>query len=145
MTTTTLSRTAADTFLRTVLRLDAIASGAIGVAFLAAAGALQDHPGTPTALTRGTGAFLVAYAVFVWFVSTRPTAGLVGLLVATVEGNGGVPPGGATVDPPMDVMVRPSPEAETVKTQTKVDTENMPDPMANWLSYRGARPRASSH
>jgi hypothetical protein len=81
MTATTLTRTATDTFLRTVLRLDAIASGAIGVAFLAAAGALQDHLGTPTALTRGTGAFLVAYAVFVWFVSTRPTAGLVGLVI----------------------------------------------------------------
>ena len=81
MTTTTLTRTATDTFLRTVLRLDAIASGAIGAAFLAAAGTLQDHLGTPTALTRSTGVFLVAYAVFVWFVSTRPTPGLVGLVI----------------------------------------------------------------
>ena len=81
MTTTTLTRTATDTLLRTVLRLDAIASGAIGAAFLAAAGTLREHLGTPTALTRGTGAFLVAYAVFVWFVSTRPTAGLVGLVI----------------------------------------------------------------
>ena len=81
MTTTTLTRTATDTFLRTVLRLDAIASGAIGAAFLSAAGTLQEHLGTPTALTRGTGAFLLAYAVFVWFVSTRPTAGLVGLVI----------------------------------------------------------------
>jgi hypothetical protein len=81
MTTTTLTRTATDTFLRTVLRLDAIASGAIGAAFLAAAGMLQDHLGTPTALTRSTGVFLVAYAVFVWFVSTRPTPGLVGLVI----------------------------------------------------------------
>jgi hypothetical protein len=81
MTTTTLSRTATVTFLRTVLRLDAVASGAIGIAFLAAAGTLQEPLGTPTALTRGTGAFLVAYAVFVWFVSTRPTPGLVGLVI----------------------------------------------------------------
>lgn len=81
MTATTLTRTAADTFLRTVLRLDAIASGAMGVAFVAAAGTLQEHLGTPTALTRSTGAFLVAYAVFVWFVSTRPRTGLVGLVI----------------------------------------------------------------
>jgi hypothetical protein len=80
-TTTTLTRTATDSFLRTVLRLDAIASGAIGVLFLAAAGALQDHLGTPTALTRGTGALLVAFAVFVWNVSTRTTGGLVGLVI----------------------------------------------------------------
>lgn len=81
MTTVALNSITTDTFLRTVLRLDAIASGAIGVAFLAAAGALQDHLGTPNALTRGTGAFLVAYAAFVLFVSTRPKGGLVGLVI----------------------------------------------------------------
>jgi hypothetical protein len=57
----------------TVLRLDAIASGAIGLLLLAAAPFVADHLGPPTALSRTIGAFLVAWAVAVAAVAQRPT------------------------------------------------------------------------
>jgi hypothetical protein len=73
MTTTTAPRTTAttDRFLRLVLRLDALASGAIGAAFLALNAVLDDWLGLPSGLTLGTGLFLLAYAGFVWFVAGR--------------------------------------------------------------------------
>jgi hypothetical protein len=63
--------TTGDRFLRLVLRLDALASGAIGAGFLALNAVLDDWLGTPAALTVGTGLFLLAYAGFVWFVASR--------------------------------------------------------------------------
>ena len=49
-------------FLRLSLRLDAAASGALGVLSLAAAPALADLLGPGTGALRGVGAFLVLYA-----------------------------------------------------------------------------------
>jgi len=49
-------------FLRLALRLDALASGALGVLALVAAPALADLLGPDTGAVRGIGAFLVAYA-----------------------------------------------------------------------------------
>ena len=49
--------------LRFALRLDAAASGALGVVGLAAAPLLTDLLGVRADVLRGTGAFLVAYAV----------------------------------------------------------------------------------
>ena len=67
--TATLSPTAADQgLLRTALRLDAVASGALGVACAAGAAVLDDLLGLPAALLLGVGVFLVVYA-----------AGLIGL------------------------------------------------------------------
>jgi hypothetical protein len=50
-------------FLRLALRLDAAASGALGVLALAAAPALADLLGPGTGALRALGAFLVVYAV----------------------------------------------------------------------------------
>ncbi len=65
----TLSR---ETLLRLVLKLDAVVTGANGVAYLAAAGPLEDLFGVDAALQRPIGAFLVMFAAGVWLVATRP-------------------------------------------------------------------------
>ena len=64
--------------LRLTLKLDAAASGAMGVLLLLAAGLVigDQRPfalllGTPTALLVPVGLFLVAFAAFVWVVGTR--------------------------------------------------------------------------
>ncbi|WP_116452181.1 hypothetical protein [Blastococcus litoris] len=78
MTTSTAARKAAppstrsDSLLRTALRLDAVVTGANGLAYLAAAPLLDDLLGLPGALLRGAGAFLLAYAVAVWLVGAGP-------------------------------------------------------------------------
>lgn len=59
--------------LRFALRLDAAASAGLGVLALAAAPVLDDLLGTPAAVLRGTGAFLVAYALALVVLATRPT------------------------------------------------------------------------
>jgi hypothetical protein len=79
--TTTLQNRATTGFLKTVLRLDALATGAIGALFVAGSQILDEPLGTPVALTRALGVFLLAWAAFVWFVSTRPTAGLTKLVI----------------------------------------------------------------
>jgi hypothetical protein len=61
-----------DRLLRQSLRLDAAASGALGV-LLAAGGALLDELlGIPTAVLVAVGGFLVAYAAALWLVGSRP-------------------------------------------------------------------------
>jgi hypothetical protein len=57
----------------TVLRLDAIATGVVGVLLVAAAPFIADHLGPPTALSRTAGAFLVAWAIVVALVAQKPT------------------------------------------------------------------------
>jgi hypothetical protein len=65
----TLSREA---LLRLVLKLDALVTGANGVAYLAAAGPLEDLFGVDAAALRPIGAFLMLFAAGVWLVATRP-------------------------------------------------------------------------
>jgi hypothetical protein len=65
----TLSRGA---LLRLVLKLDAVVTGANGVAYLALAGPLEDLFGVDAAVQRPIGAFLVLFAAGVWLVATRP-------------------------------------------------------------------------
>jgi hypothetical protein len=65
----TLSREA---LLRLVLKLDAVVTGANGVAYLAAAGPLEDLLGVDAAVQRPIGAFLMLFAAGVWLVATRP-------------------------------------------------------------------------
>ncbi|WP_433025465.1 hypothetical protein [Actinomycetospora sp. CA-053990] len=60
MTTTTALATRLD--LRAVLRLDAVASGALGLAAVAGAGVLDTALGLPSSLLLGVGVFLVVYA-----------------------------------------------------------------------------------
>jgi hypothetical protein len=60
MTTTTALATRLD--LRAVLRLDAVASGTLGLAAVAGAGVLDTALGLPSSLLLGVGVFLVVYA-----------------------------------------------------------------------------------
>ena len=61
--------------LRLALRLDAAASGAMGV-LLAAGGALLDDPlGIPAAVLVPVGGFLVVYAAGLWLLGSRPRLG----------------------------------------------------------------------
>ncbi|MDD7937334.1 hypothetical protein PHK61_02745 [Actinomycetospora lutea] len=74
MSTTTTATTAADTqrTLRGVLRLDAAASGALGVAAAAGAGVLDTLLGLSTPLLLGVGVFLVVYATGLVLLAGRP-------------------------------------------------------------------------
>ncbi|WP_218030294.1 hypothetical protein [Pseudonocardia hydrocarbonoxydans] len=77
MTSTTGSRTSAPTrdggrLLRRALRLDAAASGALGVAALAAAPALAGLLGPPTPVLLGVGAFLALFAAGLLVLAARP-------------------------------------------------------------------------
>ncbi|MGW1990739.1 hypothetical protein [Embleya sp. NPDC001921] len=59
--------------LRIALRLDAIATGAVGLAALVGCAAFDGALGLSTAFLAGLGAFLVLYALGVWRVATRAT------------------------------------------------------------------------
>jgi uncharacterized protein YjeT (DUF2065 family) len=67
-----LPRSAGERLLRLVLKLDAVVTGANGLAYLVAAGALEDLLGLPTAPLRGVGGFLLVFGVVVWLAATRP-------------------------------------------------------------------------
>jgi hypothetical protein len=67
--------------LRVALKLDAVVTGANGAAYLALAGPLEDLLGLDAALLRAVGAFLLVFAVAVWFARTR------GAVLAIVAAN----------------------------------------------------------
>jgi hypothetical protein len=58
--------------LRPALRLDAAVTGLNGAAYLVAAPLLDDLLGLSTGLLRAVGAFLLVFAVAVWFVGAGP-------------------------------------------------------------------------
>lgn len=58
--------------LRRALRLDAVASGALGVVSLGAAPALVDLLGPPAPVLVGVGAFLVVFAAGLLVLAARP-------------------------------------------------------------------------
>jgi hypothetical protein len=60
-----------DTLLRLILKLDAVVTGANGVAYLAAAEPLDDLLGVSAGVMRPVGAFLVLFAAAVWVVAIR--------------------------------------------------------------------------
>lgn len=68
---TTSLPTAGRPLLRLALKLDAVVTGANGVAYLALAGPLSDLLGPSAGLLRGIGAFLLAFAAVVWITGTR--------------------------------------------------------------------------
>ena len=68
--------------LRPALILDAAVTGVNGVAYLAAAGPLEDLLGLPAEWLRTAGAVLVAFALLVALASRRPTPGAVSAIVA---------------------------------------------------------------
>jgi hypothetical protein len=57
--------------MRLVLKLDAVATGAVGLLSVAAGPMLDDLLGIPLALLVPVGLFLVAYAAAIWIVATR--------------------------------------------------------------------------
>ena len=57
--------------LRLVLKLDAVASGALGALSLAVGPALDDLLGTPLTLLVPVGTFLVVWAAALWIVASR--------------------------------------------------------------------------
>ena len=68
--------------LRPALLLDAAVTGVNGVAYLAAAGPLEDLLGLPASWLRIAGVVLVAFAALVALASRRPSAAAVGAIVA---------------------------------------------------------------
>jgi hypothetical protein len=72
--------------LRAALKLDAVVTGANGVAYLAAAGPIGDLLGLSEPLLRGTGAFLLVFAALVWLTATRRAIPRVPVL-AIIAGN----------------------------------------------------------
>jgi hypothetical protein len=68
--------------LRPALLLDAAVTGVNGIAYLAAAGPLEDLLGLPAAWLRGAGAVLLAFAVLVALAGRNPGAGPVRAIVA---------------------------------------------------------------
>lgn len=84
MTDTSLAASAAPPrfTLRFALLLDAVVSGANGVAYLVAAGPIGDLLGLPAGVLRALGVFFLAYALAVWLVSRRPSTPGVAAIVA---------------------------------------------------------------
>jgi len=82
-----MKRVPMNPFLRGALGVDAIASGAMGIALSAAPGLLARLLGLPEALLYHVGVFLIAYAMFVAGIAlrSRPTSLLVS---AIIVGNG---------------------------------------------------------
>lgn len=76
----------ASPLLRGALKLDAVVTGANGVAYLALAGPLHDLLGVDAGVLRGLGAFLVAFAALVALTAARPAPPR-GAVVAIVEAN----------------------------------------------------------
>ena len=75
MTTTTVGRVAAlpgETLTRVALKLDAVVTGANGVAYLALAGVLDEPLGLPSGFLVTVGAVLIVFALFVANTATRP-------------------------------------------------------------------------
>ena len=68
--------------LRTALTLDAVVTGANGLAYLVLAGPLSDVLGHSETLLRGVGAFPLVFAAMVAVTANRPQRGAVLAIVA---------------------------------------------------------------
>jgi hypothetical protein len=82
---TTISGTAAQTrpanrFLRVVLRVDSIASGLTGIAFLGTQEVFENLYGLPPAVTVPTGVLLLVWAAGVWLASSPSTLNAVAVI-----------------------------------------------------------------
>jgi hypothetical protein len=72
--------------LRLALRLDAVASGALGVLLLAAGPLLDELLGTPLGVAWPVGLFLVAFAAALWVAASRsPVSGLAAWAVVVIN------------------------------------------------------------
>ncbi|MGW4840546.1 hypothetical protein [Streptomyces globisporus] len=76
--------TGSDGFARLALKLDAVATGLNGIAYLALATVLDSFFGVPTAVQYPVGAFLLLYAVGVLVTGTRKEISRTGLMAVIV-------------------------------------------------------------
>ncbi|RJL33181.1 hypothetical protein [Bailinhaonella thermotolerans] len=72
MTAVTTAAPRTDTFLRRVLLLDAILTGASALMWVGLTGFLHDLTGLPEGLLRGAGLVLLPYVAFLAYIATRP-------------------------------------------------------------------------
>lgn len=68
--------------VRTFLRLDALASGGVGLLLLVLVGPAKDELGLPTAFSISAGILILGWAAFVGWVSKNPTRGMVTEVIA---------------------------------------------------------------
>ena len=76
-----------DALLRLVLKVDAVVTGANGIAYLTLAGPLADLFDVPAGFLRGLGAFLAVFSVAVWLVALRPRPWAAAVIAANVPGS----------------------------------------------------------
>lgn len=69
MTAVSTPRTSSESLLRLAMRADAVLSGLVGVALIAAAGWFSELTGLPTAVAYGAGAAFVVYAIVVFLAA----------------------------------------------------------------------------
>ena len=99
-----------DGLLRLALKLDAVASGALGLLAAAAAPVLDGLLGIPAALLLPLGLFLVAYAAAVWLtgartpVSRAAVRGIIGLNALWTVGSLAIVAGGWPALTPLGVV-----------------------------------------
>ena len=74
-----------DSLLRLALRVDAIASGLMGIAGVAMAPMIAEMSGTSTAFEYAVGAVFIAFAIGVFVLAARPSVRRTGIVV--VAGN----------------------------------------------------------
>lgn len=70
--------------LRACFKIDALASGLLGVLLAAASTLLADRLGLPVVLLVPAGLFLASFAVWVWYVAVRPTPARAGVRAVVV-------------------------------------------------------------
>lgn len=85
MTAVSTPRTSSDSLLRLAMRADAVLSGLVGVALIAAAGWFSELTGLPTAVAYGAGAAFVVYAIVVFLAAGLEQVRAAG--IATVVAN----------------------------------------------------------
>lgn len=77
-------RTSGTSLLRRALQLDGVASGVMGLGFLAGGAALDSALGLPSTFLWAVGAFLVPYAAALLFIASRPQVNRVAAWVIAV-------------------------------------------------------------
>ena len=85
MTAVSTPRTSSDSLLRLAMRADAVLSGLVGVALIAAAGWFSELTGLPAAVAYGAGAAFVVYATVVFLAAGLEQVRAAG--IATVVAN----------------------------------------------------------
>ena len=85
MTAVSTPRTSSDSLLRLAMRADAVLSGLVGVALIAAAGWFSELTGLPTAVAYSAGAAFVVYATVVFLAAGLEQVRAAG--IATVVAN----------------------------------------------------------